>query len=233
MKAKVDLQLLNTTIFDSGALGLMAMVIHQFPSPGHYQAVIMKQGRAETDVDFLVDEKSTEMQLDIDLARAIRNAKTRSEDSSCKRENETQLIVSPKGYVLFYTSSGSGYSVTVTSTDGKEEFDSTKLTAGDLFSISLLEPARYSMVNTIGHGEGEIVVSLTPKMAKKIRSLETGYINVSQKGFDPEYIELTSSQGLVFRISDSARILIEKKEVTPRKRIKPVARWEKPQMAKK
>ena len=90
-----------------------------------------------------------------------------------------------------------------------------------------------SMANTLGHGEGEIVVSLTPKMAKEIRNLETSYVNVSKKGFDPNCIELTSSQGLVFRINDSARILIEKKGGTPQKRTKPVTRWEKPQMVKK
>ena len=233
MKAKVNLQLLNTTTFDSGVLGMMAMVIHQFPTPGLFQVVIMKQGHAITEEEFSVDEKSTEMQLDVDLAMSIRNAKARPVDYRCVREKGIPRVVSPKGYVLFYASSGSGYSVTVTNTEGKKEFDSTKLTEGDIFSISLLEPARYSMVNTLGHGKGEIVVSLTPDMAKEIKSLETSYINVNQKGFDPDCIELISSQGLVFRVSDSARILVEKKEEIPRKHRKPVIRWEKPQMTKK
>jgi len=234
MKAKVNRRLLNTTTFDSGSLGMMAMVIHQFQSPGFYRGVIMKQGRAITDLEFSVDEKSTEMQLNIDMARAIRNAKAHPEDSHCGSEKEVPSIVSQNGYVLFYASSGSGYSVIVTSVDGKEKFDSTKLTSGDLFSISLLEPTKYSMVNTMGQGEGEIVVSLTPNMAKKVKNLETSYINVSPKGFDPDCMELTSSQGLVFRLTDSARVIIEKKDkVVPRKRMKPVARWEKSHMAKK
>ena len=228
MKAKVNLQLLNTKAFDSGSLGMMAMVIHQFPFDGHYRAVIMNQGRSITEIDFSVDEKSTEMQLDIDLAIAVRNAKARPEEGRNERGKQTPRIVSPKGHVLFYVSSGIGYSAIVTNTDGKEEFDSTKLAKGDLFAISLLEPTRYSMVNSLGHGEGEIVV----KMAKEIRSLETAYIDVSQKGFDPENIELTASQGLVFRISDSARILVERKEAAPRKRRKSVIRWQKPKVTK-
>ena len=229
MKAKVNLQLLNTVSFDSGSLGLLAMVIHQFSRPGYYRAVVMEHGNAVTEVDFTVDEKSIEMQLDIDLASIIHNAKARRREAGC----EKPLVVSPKGYVLFYASSDSGYSVTVKNTDGNEEFDSTKLTAGDLFSLSLLEPAKYTMVNRLGDGEGEILVSLDPKMAKKIKSLETGYVNVSKKGFDPQYIELTSSQGLVFRVNDTARILVEKKEgETPRKLRKPEIRWRKPQMAK-
>lgn len=233
MKAKVNLKLLSTKTFDSGALGMMATVVHQFPRPGHYRAVIKKQGDAETEMDFLVGENSTVMQLDIDLSIAIRKAKARPGDDCCKDINETPRIVSPKGYTLFFASSGSGYSVTVINSDDKIEFDSTKLSAGDLFAISLLEPGTYSMVNKLEPGEGEIVVNLTPKMAKKIRNLETAYINVSQKGFDPKSMELTSSQGLVFRINDSARVLIEKKEKTKREYRKPMSHWQKPQMAKK
>jgi len=235
MKTRVNLQLLNTTTFDSGALGMMAMVIHQFSTSGLYRVVIMKQGQAITEEKFFVDKTSTERQLDIDLAMSVRNAKSRPENCHLVREKDKDIprIVSPEGYVLFYASSGSGYSVIVTNTNGKKEFDSTKLAEGDLFSISLLEPAKYSMVNTLGHGKGEIVVSLTPEIAKEIKSLETNYINVNQKGFDPNSIEMVSSQGLVFRISDSARILIEKQEETPRKPRKPQIRWKKPQFTKK
>ncbi len=233
MKAKVNQQLLNTTTFDSGALGMMAMVIHQFPTPGLYRAVIMKDGRAVADEVFSVDKKSTEMQLDVDLAMAIRNAKARPEDCHFAKEKDIPSIVSPKGYVLFYASSGNGYSVSVTNTDGEEKFDSSKLSEGDLFSISLLEPASYSMVNTLGHGKGEITVSLKPKMAKEIKNLETSYINVNRKGFDPDRVKLTSSQGVVFRVCDSARILVKKDEKTKWTTRKPVIRWEKPQTTKK
>ena len=233
MKAKVNIQLLKTTTFDSGALGMMAMVLHQFRAAGHYRAAIMEQGRAVTDVDFEVDEKSEVMQLDIDLAQAVRNAKTRPEACDCKSEKQTTRGVSLKGYVLFHASSGGGYSVIVSNGGDKVVFDSTKLGDGDLFAVSLLEPANYSMTNTMGSAAGEIAVSLTPEMAKQIKTLETRYIDVSEKKFDPEHIELTSSQGLVFRIKDTARILVEKKCPSLAKRAKPIIRWQKLQTLKK
>lgn len=233
MKAKVNLQLLKTTTFDSGALGMLAMVIHQFCSAGHYRATIKEKGHAVTEINFEVDEKSEVMQLDIDLAQSVQNVKTRPEDCGCKGGKQTALVVSPKGFVLFHTSSGYGYSVTVSNGKGKLVFDSTKLDNGDLFAVSLLEPASYSMSNKIGSAKGEIIVSLTPDAAKRLKTLETRYIEVSQKLFDLESIELSSSQGLVFRIKDSARILIEKRPAPAQHRDKPVIRWQRLQTVRK
>ena len=223
MKAKVNIQLLKTTTFDSGALGMMAMVLHQFPSAGHYRATIMEKGCEVTDLDFEVDEKSRVTQLDIDLAQAVRSEKARPEDC-CKCEKQTARVVSPKGYVLFHASSGDGYSVIVSNGGDKVIFDSTKLGEGDLFAVSLLEPATYSMMNRVGSAKGEIVVSFTPEMAKKIKTLETRYIDVNEKKFDPERLELISSQGLVFRIKGTARILIKKKYSSRTQRAKPIIR---------
>lgn len=213
MKAKVNLQLLNTTTFDSGSLGMMAMVIHQFTSPGNYQAVIMKEGHAISELALNVDEKSSEMQLNIDLAATSH----KKGNYPCEKNKMTLPTVSPKGYVLFYATSGSAYSVKVATSNGDTAFDSTKLAEGDLFSVTLLEPGKYSMINKGRRSKGEIVVSLTQKNSKNIRNLETNYINVTKKGFNPSNTEVISSQGLVFRISDSSRIVIEKKEETKRK----------------
>jgi hypothetical protein len=233
MKAKVNIQLIKTTTFDSGALGMMAMVLHQFRSAGRYRAAIMEQGRAVTNVDFEVDEKSEVMQLDIDLAGAVRLAKARPEECICKTEKQTTKVVSPKGYVLFHASSGGGYSVTASNGENQAVFDSTKLRNGDLFALSLLEPASYSMTNKIGAASGEITVSLPREMAQHIKNLETRYIDVTEEGFNPQRIELISSQGLVFRIKTPARILIEKKSAVLEKRGKPIVRWQKPPTVKK
>lgn len=230
MKAKVNNQLLKTSTFDSGSLGVLAMVLHQFRSAGYYRASIMRQGHAVTNVDFEVNEKSAVMQLDINLSEAVRIAKARPEDCGCKSETQTKRVVSPKGYVLFHASSGGGHSVTVSNGGDKVVFDSTRLGEGDLFAVSLLEPAIYSMTNTIGSASGEIVVSLTPEATERIKTLETLYIDVSQERFEPARIELSSSQGLVFRIKDSAaRILIEKRQAPSQElsKSRPVIRWQK------
>ena len=233
MKAKVNLQLLKTTTFDSGALGMLAMVIHQFPAAGHYRATVMQQGHALTEVAFEVAEKSEVLQLDIDLAQAARNAKARPENCGCESEKQIARVVSPKGFVLFHASSGEGYSVIVSNGGGKAVFDSAKLGDGDLFAVSLLEPAKYSMANTLGSASGEIVVGFTDEAARAIKTLETQHVEVSQKKFDPERVELISSQGLVFRIKGSARILIKKKPAAQAERGKPTIRWQKLQTVKR
>ena len=236
MKTKVNLQLLATTRFDSGALGPLAMVVHQFSSTGRYQAVAKRDGHAVADVDFQVDEESTVMQLDVDLAEADRAATARPEGCGCDGELAAR-VVSPEGHVLFHASSRNGYSVTVASEAGELVFDSSEVGDGDLFAVSLLEPATYSMSNTAGKAAGEIVVVSPPtKGAERMKDLETRYVDATRNKFDPERVELTSTQGLVFRIQGrgAARIVIEKasppaeaRQDRLQERSKPAVRWQK------
>lgn len=226
MTVRVNRELLATTTFDSGSLGLMAMVIHQFSAPGHYVVAVTEQGRIVTNVEFDVDEKSTNMQLDIDLAAAASKAHGRPADCDCKSEPHVPNVVSAKGYVLFYASKAGSYSATVANQDRKLIFDSTRLGNGDLFAISLLEPTRYSMKNTLGQAAGEIDVTLKPEMAKRIKTLDTAYVDVTEKEFKPSKIELTSSQGLVFRVAGTARIVVSKVDRIRPKPEKPIIRWQ-------
>jgi hypothetical protein len=229
MTAKVNRQLLNTTNFDSGALGMLAMVVHQFPAPGRYHAAVRRGGRAVAEVAFSVDEKSEAMQLDIDLARAERDAGGRTSDCGCKDEKPPAAVVSPKGFVLFHASEGTGYSVIVSNETDKSTFDSTKLGKGDLFALSLLEPAVYSLANTMDGAAGEILVTFTADTAKRIHQLETVHVGVTAKKFATGRIEVASTQGLVFRLEAPARIVIAKKVGDKdEKREKPVIRWRRP-----
>lgn len=227
MKARLNLQLLKTSTFDSGALGVLAMVLHQFQSTGHYRATILHRGQAVVDVTFEVNEQSDAMQLDIDLFEAVRKANARPEDCGCKDKTQIKKVVSPRGYVLFHASSGSGYSVTVSNERGEVVFDSTRLSKGDLFAISLLEPAVYSMMNTLSSTSGIITVELPAEADRQIKALETVYVNVGQERLEPERISLISSQGLVFRIqSSAARVVVEKQQSSPEPN-QPVIRWQK------
>ena len=233
MTAKINRQLLNTTNFDSGALGALDMVVHQFSSPGRHHATVMRAGRAVAEVPFSIDEKSEAMQLDIDLARAERDADGKTSDCSCKDEKQPAAVVSPKGLVLFHVSSGTGYSVVVSNETDKTTFDSTKLGKGDLFALSLLEPAVYSLANTVSNAAGEIHVTFDAETAKRIHQLETVHVNVTAKQFDPDRIEVASTQGLVFHLETATRIVIAKKGGDGEKdRGQPVIRWKKPAVEK-
>ena len=228
MQSRLNKQLFNTSTHDSGALGMMAMVIHPFGTAGRHRAVVMSQGRPVAEVEFDVDATSTVMQHDIDLAQVAQQGRQRPEACACKGAVQSVGTVSPKGYVLFHASSGHGHSVVVNNADGKPVFDSTVLNDGDLFAVSLLEPTRYTLRNTAGSAKGEIEVAFNDEIAKRIQQLETRYVDVHEKAFEPGFIELASTQGLVFRIKGPSRIVIEKQAPGQTDARKPVIRWQKP-----
>lgn len=232
MKAKANLQLLNTTRFDSGALGLMAMVIHPFTQPGHHRGTVFQHGAAVADFGFLVDETSDIMQLDIDLATINRRAQGRraEHDSGCCADGTHTPVVSPKGYVLLHATSGTGYSAKVASAEGKPVFDSTELNSGDLFALTLLEPVPYSAKNALGKSSAEISVSLPADLNKRLTMMEPVNVSVDGSKFNPDRIQLISTQGLVFQIQGRARIMIEPKTPDVRKSGQtdgPKAHWQK------
>jgi hypothetical protein len=227
MKARVNLNLLKTTTFDSGALGMLAMVVHQFPAAGYYRAAILRDGKSKAEVGFEVREGIEQIQLDIDLATCEREANARRDECAQQGETTAVGVVSPNGYVLFHASSGDGYSVIVTREGEEGVFDSTRLGRGDIFALSLLEPGTYAMVNRIGNATGQIEVKLPSEEVLHNNQLETQSVDTSQRSFEPGRIELVSSQGLVFRVNDSARIVIEKRGADAEERPKQVYRWQK------
>jgi hypothetical protein len=152
------------------------------------------------------------MQLDIDLAAA--RSLTAKADCNCTQMTAGLLTVSPKGYVLFFASKGTGgYAVTVGDAREKERpvFDSQNLTTNDLFVLSLLEPTAYHMRNSLGTAKGEILITFSPKDGPRLKSLKTEMVEVGKEKFNPAQVRLTATQGLVFRVTDSARIVIEPK----------------------
>ena len=228
MQAKLNMQLLNTHSHDSGALGPLAMVVHTFPQPGHYSGLVLRHGRPVGEIAFVVDEKSEAMQLDFDLSTSAPRGASPAAGCGCHGKTGTAASVSPKGYVLFHASTGGGYSVTVTHAEGKPVFDSTQLDNGDLFAVSLLEPTAYRLENTQSGAKGGITVSFDEEIARRIRSLETVYVDAKGKKFSDKKIALASTQGLVFRIHEASRIVISREGPERPARGKPVVRWQKP-----
>lgn len=234
MNAKVNLALLNTTRFDSGALGMLAMVIHQFSEPGRYRGSVLRAGSTVGDLDIMVDEKSDVMQLDIDLAAIAKQPRPDAHNCDCHAESSSPpRVVSPKGYVLFHASSGSGFSVNLSHVSGKSKFDSTQLDKGDLFACSLLEPAQYQGLNTRTKAQLEIAVvfptDLKEGMSARLKAAESMNIKVQDGAFQPAKLNAISTQGLVFQINETARIVIEKKSGggDTKQFVGPKARWQK------
>ena len=209
---RFNARLLTTSTFDSGALGVLAYVAHQFP-PGRYHAVAQKEGQDAGSTRFRVDEASTVMQLTIDLASVAAPLRApRADDCNCRAADAPEIpAVSPKGFVLFHVSGGAGgYSVVAREESGAAPpFNSATLSDGDLFAVSLLEPATYSMANKAGAAAGTIQVTPIPEGTNP-RASETQYAEVTKDAFSPASISVHSAQGLVFRIKGPARVAIDK-----------------------
>lgn len=201
MPATLNRQLFEATVFDSGALGLTTSVVHQFTTAGIYTASVRKDGKHTGNVTIVVNDDATAMQLAIDLAE------TQASPGDPKDGGQS---VSTKGYVVFHTTSGTGWSVQIG--EGKQVvFDSARLTKGDIFALTLLEPTRYKIENKLGSAKGSIDVRFTRADVKRLSKLKPVTVTVG-KSFDPGHFKLISTQGLALRIESDARIVITRQE---------------------
>jgi hypothetical protein len=210
--AKLNRAIFATRSFDSGAMGQMLSVVHPFNRPGRYLAVVRRRGQTVGQTEIEVTESAGRPQLTIDLAAVA----SRGRAASCECDDRlrgNEHTVSSGGYVLFTVLSGEGgFSVVVGEPggQGKPVFDSERLEKDDLFALTLLEPGKYLVANQHGSARGTIGVSFRPEDAKKLRTLKTLYVEVAGGRLDPAEIKITSTQGLVFRVSETARIVIER-----------------------
>lgn len=212
MQPTIRRDLFTQEVFDSGSLGPLASVIHQFDCEGVYSGKVFHGESPAGSFTFVVDEQSEVRQLSIDLS--VLTADKRS--GCCADDDSKHRVISPKGYVLFYASRGRGYSALVAEGDQREPtFDSSRLRAGDLFALSLLEPTTYSAIDRIGGGKADITVKRDPKRTKNLKNLEPIYVEVKQGTMHPCEIALASAQGIVFRIVTDSRIVVQKTGKAP------------------
>ena len=232
ISALINRHVFTTRVFDSGALTVLASVIHQFSKPGLYYVTIRRGDAVLGTTRFEVSAESGTTQLNLDLAvaaspSAVRRSFVRSArgasaaDCNCGGARGTTAgaheataaatpAVSPKGYVQFFVSQGEGgLSASVARADGdKVVFDTTTLGSGDLFALSLIAPATFSMVNKLGSATGTSSVTFSKEVARRLKATAPVYVDASKSAFAPKDIQLSSGQGLVFRVTDAARIVV-------------------------
>jgi hypothetical protein len=236
MENRLNRKLLETVEFRSDALGPLAMVVTRFTGLGSYRVAVMHNGHPVGDTSFEVCERSTVPQLNFDLAELERAARSRPEGCACTDGRPSDRVVSPSGNCLFHASSGSGYSAVVLDPAGKTVFNNAKgLNPGDFFATSFLRPGEYSMMNATRALAGAITVGLPRDAEKRMRTLETSYVDLGPKGFVPEGVSLISTQGFVVRIQTEAGVLIKLRKAAstePSKR-RTAVHWNSHQPAKK
>jgi hypothetical protein len=233
---QVNRHVFTTREFDSGALTVLASVIHQFPEIGKYIVSIRRGDTVLGSTRFEVVADGP-MQLNIDLAaggipgkanpfdRSARVAKASAATKDCgcgggsAHAASAQAvpagapppkIVAPQGYVQFHVSHGEGKlsaQVRKEQTD-KVLFDSTLLGTGDIFAVSLLAPAKFTLANTAGTATGTVTVTFSKEVARKIKQTTPVFCDVSKSAFTPKDLQVSSGQGLVFRVQDAARVVV-------------------------
>jgi hypothetical protein len=129
---------------------------------------------------------------------------------------EARFSVNPRGYVLFRVSGGrGGYSANLRRADPDEQtpvFNTTALDGGASFSAQVLRPGTYSVTNAHGHGRVSLTVGYPPKSFSGYRPPDAVRVDVTERGFQPEKIELMPAQGLIFECHTPARIVITLEE---------------------
>src|SRR3989442_760489 len=151
---------------------MFGAVIHNFPEPGNYHVAVMKGKQIVGSHNLTVDDKSSAIQVNIDLAPPIKQASNQIVTSYDRKDekiekkidksidNTTQVsrfTISPNGHVLFYVSRGAGgYAVQVNRVDDPHIlFDSRQLQEGDMFAATLFRPGSYSVTNIPANTKGE------------------------------------------------------------------------------
>jgi hypothetical protein len=202
---------------DSGALTMLATVVHTFREPGEYRGTIRKEGDGKGTFYICVDKESPVAHADIDLASLTGPGPGLSDEGcDCRGESaggERRFTVNPRGYVMFRVASGpGGYNVHVRKAAEAEDtkiFDSRKLGDGALFSATILRPGTYSVTNALGKGRADLTVSYPVRSKTAYRPPAALRVSVTAKGFEPSAIKLAPAQGVIFECAAQARIKID------------------------
>lgn len=210
MSTTFDPNLFTEIARDSGALTILAVIVHSFGEPGEYRGTVRREEKTVATFYVSVDKACAVADTKIDLAKLA--SPTSDAGGCCPAGDGPRFVVHPKGYAVFHVSSGAGgYAVNVRRADDNPEvkaYDSRVLEPGDIFSTVLMRPGRYAIRNELSGAEAEVtvaypVVGKVPYKPPPAQEVELG------ETIDPRRIQLQPVQGLNFRVDAPARIRID------------------------
>ncbi len=244
MNNPINLQIFTQTSFDSGSLGGLGAVIHRFDHPGDHRITVLQAEKTIQTLGLKITGIARQPPAN---AQPISGAVPASPAPTAVHVDLSGALSSiadlaPQSYALFHAPQGiGGFAVQIHAASADNQppvFDSRKLQSDDLYTVTLLRPGRYSLINAGTSAKGEIRVSYPVIGATAYRPPDPLNVQVSAKGFEPNAIELKPAQGLIFHIQGvAARIQIDlvepddgphKAHRSPGGRPKPLYRWEKP-----
>jgi hypothetical protein len=236
MNMRLNRQLFTETGADSGALGMLATIVHRPRESGDYAGSVYLAEEQVGEFTLRVVDEETPLSVHIDLAnpRLQRDGRRQplrpdQDDCGCLDHDSggddaasTVYSVGRQGYVVFHVSEGSGgYHVQLAGPlggallerregDNRAKADiwsSRELESGDLFAVTLLRPGTYKVSNERG-GEAKLRLHYPERGKIAYRPPEPQRVAVTDNGFEPAGFELRPMQGQVFEISTTARINI-------------------------
>ena len=231
MSLLLNRTLLQQTDADSGALTMLAAVVHRPRSTGDHAGTVYRGEQAVGEFTLRVLEEPAPLQVHVDLAtqglrgEARRSLKRKPDDACCDDETGAGVGEAPvysigqEGHVVFHVSTGAGgYSVQLAEIgqagrreearrDESRTWDSRELEEGDHFAVTLLRPGTYRVSREAG-AKAEIRLAYPQRGKTAYRPPEALHVSVTDRGFEPERIELQPLQGQVFEIGVRSRLTI-------------------------
>jgi hypothetical protein len=226
--------MLNRALFvnrplDSGALTVLATLIHRFTEPGDYELFVRREGRLIArspvqvigqlpdasggpagDVRTKAAGSGASYQVNIDLATIGQST------GDC--EPEPTYVVATGGVMGFYVSAGTGrYTVALTRILADKKMtvldSAAGLPEGDFFAVTLVRPGVYSVTNRLADAQARVDVNL-PK-PEGYRPSDASLVQAVRGGFEPAEMKLFSGQSLVFQCQTAAHLVVELIEPSP------------------
>jgi hypothetical protein len=225
----------------SASLTMLTTIVHRFRETGEYRGILYRGSNIESVFRVTVDKNIAVAQANIDLA-ALKQLSTPSTKLECcdvSDKNINHFQVNLDGYLVFHVSHGpGGYSVRVEKADQNSRdkpFFTGELNEGDYFSVIILRPGTYSIVNQLNKTNGEIVVSY-PRIGKTpYRPPDPVRIECTKDKLEPNKIKLEPGQGQIYQFKTPSRIKIEllKADDGPDKQSSKRMGWQKTTLPKK
>ncbi len=234
MSMRLNRNLFIETGADSGALGMLATVVHRPRQPGDYAGSVYRGDQQVGEFALHVRDEESPMSVQIDLAsqglpgdRRTHGPHASADDCGCDDDaggaaSGAKYEVGRGGYVVFHVSGGSGgYHVQLAGPVSAEMLErregdergkgdvwtSRELEPGDLFAATLLRPGTYSVTNERG-GEAKLRLHYPERGKTAYRPPDAQRVAVTDNGFEPAGFELQPMQGQVYEIQAAARIQI-------------------------
>jgi hypothetical protein len=205
MRPALNRAIFAQRVWDSGALTVLATLVHVFDDAGDYEIFVRRGEAIVHRATLAVGRDGAPRQLDLDLATL------EGDDTRCGCEGGDGYAISEPGLVSFHVSRGTGaYSVRVQRrTERHKEWvlDSAEtIPEGDLFAVVLVRPGAYTVADKVSGAEARISVEL-PR-GERYRMDKPAMIEL-QKGFEPSELHVLAGRAVVFRCHNRARIGIE------------------------